>query len=94
MAATAAYVAISRIRHDAGAADESETFSNISATTAAFPLRGGTYGISCHASTFGTVTLQILAGDGSTWLTAATAFSADGYETASLMPGSYRIALG
>lgn len=93
MAATEAYVGISRIRYDGGAVDESEVFSNVGATTAAFALRGGLYGISCHASTYGTVTLQVLAGDGSTWLTAATAFSADGYETAYLMPGSYRVAL-
>jgi hypothetical protein len=41
----------------------------------------------------GTVTLQKLAGDGSTWLTALTAFSADGYGTAFLPEGDYRVAL-
>jgi hypothetical protein len=45
------------------------------------------------ASTYGTVTLQALGPDGSTWLTAATAFAANGTETADLCPGQYRVAL-
>jgi len=70
------------------------TFSNISATTAAFTLLGGTYAITVVGATFGSVTLQVLANDGTTWLTAATAITANG--TASpvyLPPGSYKFAL-
>ncbi len=42
-------------------------FSNISTTTAAFVLRGGNYGLTCHA-TFGggNIALQRLSPDGST----------------------------
>jgi hypothetical protein len=49
--------------------------------------------MSCVASTYGTVTLQTLAADGSTWLTAMTAFAANGYESADLPSGTYRVAL-
>lgn len=92
MAATAAYVDVARI-NKAGAPGDKHRESNISATGSAFPLVGGTYGITVHASTYGTVTLQILAADGSTWLSAITPFSADGVAVADLPPGSYRIAL-
>jgi hypothetical protein len=37
--------------------------------------------LACIASTYGTVTLQALGPDGSTYLTAATAFSVNGTET-------------
>lgn len=92
MAATAAYVDCNRIPID-GRAGDGFRESNISATGAAHALTGGLYGVTVHASTFGTVTLQILAADGSTWLTAATAFAADGFATAYLPPGNYRVAL-
>jgi hypothetical protein len=92
LAATAAYVAITRIAKS-GVATDNKTFANISATSASFPLLGGTYGMSCVASTYGTVTLQTLAADGSTWLTAMTAFAANGYESADLPSGTYRVAL-
>lgn len=72
---------------------DGKSFSNISATTAAFTLDGGTYGVDVVGSGFGTVTLQKLAVDGTTWLTAMTAFSANGYATASLPAGSYRVAV-
>jgi len=66
-------------------------FSNISATTAAFQLRGGLYGVTVSA-TFGggSVTLQRLAADGTTYVTCLTAFSAAGYSTANLPPGTYK----
>lgn len=73
---------------------ENIVFSNISATTAAFTLRGGTYGITCHA-TFGggNVVLQRLAADGVTYVPVITALTADGYVSASLPSGSYKIAI-
>jgi hypothetical protein len=69
-------------------------FQNISATTAAFQLDGGRYGVDTVA-TFGggSVTLQKLGADGSTWITALTAFSAAGFNAADLPAGSYRVAI-
>ena len=93
MAASAAYVDVVRLPNQGGVSDGFRE-SNLGATGAAHPLLGGLYGVSCHATfAAGSVTLQVLAADGVTWLTALTAFSADGYATANLMPGSYRIAL-
>jgi hypothetical protein len=71
-------------------------FSNISATTAAFPLKGGAYGVAVQA-TFGggSVKLQIQAADGSTYLSVSSAsdFSAAGYTSLSLPPGQYRFTI-
>jgi len=92
MAATAVYASIVRVPLDAKARD-SHAESNIAATTSAFTLLGGTYHVSVIGSTFGTVTLQILGPDGSTYLTTLTAFSANGTATANLPAGSYRLAL-
>jgi hypothetical protein len=70
---------------------ESQVFSNIAANTAGFTLRGGLYGVKATATfSAGSVTLQVLADDGSTWLTAMTAFSAAGYASAYLPAGTYR----
>jgi hypothetical protein len=91
MAATAVYVAIVHIPGNAALARETIKFTNIAATTAAFILTGGMYGITCMGSTFGTVTLQIQAQDGTTWLTAMTAISANGVVTGNLPSGSYRL---
>jgi hypothetical protein len=67
-------------------------FSNISANTAAFVLRGGNYGVTCHATWGGgSVTLQRLATDAATYVTVMTAFSADGYASANLPSGTYRL---
>lgn len=64
-------------------------------TSASFQLVGGKYGITGHAASWnaGNATLQVRAADDSTWLTAATAISVDGYQTADLMPGLYRVVL-
>ena len=70
---------------------DSQTFTNISADTEVFNLAGGKYGMSAVATwESGSVTLQILAADETTWLTAATPFTANGFETADLPPGQYR----
>ena len=73
---------------------ENIVFSNISANTAAFTLRGGNYGITVSA-TFGggSVTLQRLAADASTYVTCVTAFSAAGYASANLPSGTYRLTI-
>lgn len=73
---------------------EKQVFSNISATTAAFALRGGQYGVTVNA-TFGggSVTLQRLAVDGTTYVTCLTAFTAAGYASVNLPSGYYRLAV-
>lgn len=95
-AATAVYVLI----NGAGGINSSPpsgativAFSNISATPAAFHLVAGKYAIAVKASAYGTVTLKILGPDGTTYLTAATAFSADGIETVDLPDGTYEIVI-
>jgi len=69
-------------------------FSNISATTAAFNLEAGNYGVTVTA-TFGggSVTLQRLAADASTYVTCLTAFTAAGYATQLLPAGTYKVAV-
>jgi hypothetical protein len=68
--------------------------SNISANTSTFVLSGGLYGVSAIATWGGgSATLQMLSADGSTYVTAMTAFSADGYATAYLPAGTYRWAV-
>ena len=69
------------------------SFANISANTAGFPLAGGLYACDVVA-TFGggSVKLQKLAGDASTYLSvsSATDFAAAGYATVNLPFGTYR----
>lgn len=93
MAATAAYIGVTRI--PAGAtSSESVKFANISTNTASFPLQGGLYGVYVVA-TFGggSVTLQMLAPDQATWFPALAAFTANGYATAQLPSGTYQVAV-
>jgi hypothetical protein len=73
---------------------ETFSFSNISANTASFTLRGGSYGITVHA-TFGggNVALQRLAADGASWVNVITALTADGYAATNLPNGTYRFAV-
>lgn len=59
---------------------------------ATFVLMGGLYGVTAKATWGGgSVTLQRLAADNTTYVTCLTAFSADGYATASLPPGTYKV---
>jgi hypothetical protein len=69
-------------------------FSNISATTAAFALKGGKYAAVVSA-TFGggNVQLQTLALDGSTWVNVGTSITAAGLSNYDLSPGQYRLAI-
>lgn len=89
MAATAVYASVQKT----DGTGRKTSFSNIAATTAAFQLGGGKYGVRCKASTYGTVTLQVLLDDGTTYVTAATAFSADGFSVVDLPAGTYRFAV-
>jgi hypothetical protein len=73
---------------------ENVVLSNKSATTGPFTLTGGQYGVTVTA-TFGggNVTLQRLAADGSTYVTCLTAFTAAGYASVYLPPGTYQVAI-
>jgi hypothetical protein len=105
MAATAVYVNVVRVPITRGDVDQNQNFQNINATTAALNLDGGKYCYAVKASTYGTVTLQMLLPDATTWVTApppdgsATAsvvtpvIAADGAITIDLPPGIYRIAI-
>lgn len=73
---------------------EKQVFSNISATPAAFTLRGGCYGVTVKATWGGgSLTLQRLSADGSTYVTVLTAFTADGFQSANLPGGTYKLLL-
>lgn len=93
MAVTAVYASLTRIPLSAQDAPEQKAFSNIGATTAAFGLSGGKYRLRVVGATFGTVTLQELADDASTYLTSTTALSASGCVTLDLAAGTYKLAL-
>ena len=70
------------------------TFSNISATPASFSLEGGFYGMQASATWGGgSVTLNRLSNDGSTWVSTGTSFLANGFTTAYLMSGTYQVAI-
>lgn len=73
---------------------ENFAFKNISATPAAFVLRGGNYGLTCHATWGGgNVALQRLSPDGTTYITVITALTTDGYASANLPSGTYQLAV-
>lgn len=67
--------------------------SNISATTAAFFLVGGLYGIEVTA-TFGggSVKLQRLSGDGSTYVDVSS-YTANAWDTQYITDGTYKITI-
>lgn len=72
-----------------------KAFSNISASTAAFTLRGGNYAIQVTATWGGgSVKLQRLSLDGTTYTsvsTTSTDFTADGFATVNLPNGTYKL---
>lgn len=75
---------------------EVKQFSNISATTAAFVLLGGAYGVEVVATwSAGSVKLQRLALDGTTYLSVDTTtdFTANGYANINLPNGTYRFTI-
>lgn len=78
------------------AGTESVIYSNISANTADFQLRGGKYGMSCVA-TFGggSIKLQKKGADGTTYqsVSSGTDFTAAGYATVDVPPGNYRLTI-
>jgi hypothetical protein len=77
-------------------ARDSQTFTNISATTAAFQLQGGKYGVDAVATWGGgSAKLQRLAADGTTYLSVSstTDFTANGFAAVDLPAGSYRFTI-
>jgi hypothetical protein len=95
MAASAAYVNITAVPYASKSQNENVAFSNISATTSPFELKGGTYVVDGIWTGSGTVTLQRLGPDGTTYQTAVTALSTSGTPSAAvqLPPGQYKIAV-
>lgn len=65
----------------------------IAATPADFNLDAGAYGLTLHASAWGTATLKKLLPDGTTYVAVATAFAADGYVEIHLPAGQYQLTL-
>jgi hypothetical protein len=75
---------------------DDKSFSSISANTAAFTLKGGYYMVAAVATfSGGSVELQLLGPDQSTWLSAPTALklTAAGTIAGYLPPGQYRFAI-
>jgi hypothetical protein len=74
---------------------DGKLFSDIGTTQGPFTLNGGEYGVtaSCASWGEGTVQLEVLGPDGSTWIAAATALSANGFQVIDLPPGAYQLAL-
>lgn len=70
-------------------------FSNIAPqTTAAFVLRGGSYWIETKSTGTGTIDLQKLGPDGTTYTARITQITATaGQQTISLPPGTYKVVI-
>lgn len=65
----------------------------IAATPPDFNLDAGAYGLTLHATAWGTAALQKLLPDGATYVTVLTAFAADGYAEIHIPAGQYRLLL-
>ena len=75
-------------------ATESRQFSNISSTTAVFSLIGGKYGLDISGTfSSGSVQVQTLSIDGSTWIPVGSSVSANGVQVLELPIGQYRTAV-
>lgn len=73
-----------------------QLWQNVVAAPNSFALDAGAYGVTAHASAWGTATLQRLLPDGSGNLVAVTvltAFAADGYAEIHLPAGRYQMTL-
>lgn len=73
---------------------DGQKFSNIAANTAPFSLLGGRYLVAATATGSGTMGLQRLGPDGTTYVAAHTAFAAvAGYIVLDLAPGTYKFVI-
>lgn len=70
-------------------------FDSINATPNDFNLDAGAYGLTLHATTWGTAVLQKLlpATAGAQYVAVSNVFAADGYQELHLPAGQYRITL-
>lgn len=70
------------------------SFTALSATTAGFTVQGGRYAFMVNATWGGgSVTLQVLMPDASTYIAAGPAYGADSTDIFNLPRGTYRIAI-
>lgn len=67
-------------------------WNNIAATPDTFRLMAGAFGLTLHATTWGSADLQKMLPDGATYVTVAT-LTADGYQEIHLPAGEYRLNL-
>ena len=75
-------------------ATESRSGLNVASTTATFSLIGGKYSFDAVGSwSSGSVQVELLAPDASTWLNCGSAVSANGVQTLDLPAGQYRVAV-
>ena len=65
----------------------------ISATPNDFTLDAGAYGLTLHASVWGTATLRKLLPDGVTYVLVANAVAADGFTFIEVPAGQYQLTL-
>ena len=65
----------------------------IDATPDDFKLDAGAYGLTLHATAWGTASLEKLLPDGTTYVIVAIAIAADGYVEIHLPAGQYRLVL-
>lgn len=65
----------------------------IAATPDNFNLDAGKYGVTMHATAWGTATLQRLLPGTTTYITVLTAFAADGYAVVELPAGQYQLTI-
>ena len=68
-------------------------WNGISTTPNDFNLDAGVFGLTLHASAWGTATLNKLLPDGATYVAVATAVSADGYTELHIPAGQYQLTL-
>ena len=91
MAATDVYLAIRHVPETLPRRGDEVKLGPIQATSATFDLLGGRYAMMLKASTYGSLTLQILGPDGVTYLDATTAKTADGTALFDAPKGTFRL---
>lgn len=95
MAASAVYVRLKQISRGDGknTLDAAVSYSNISATTAAFQLSAGKYALDTLFTGTGSVTLQVLGGDGSTYIDVQAVSTSGTHAALDLAAGTYKLAI-
>jgi hypothetical protein len=91
MAATDVYLAVRHVPEVLPRRSDEVKLGPLQATSANFNLLGGRYAIMVKASTYGSLTLQILGPDGATWLNALRALTADEAALIDAPKGTFRL---